>query len=204
MALAYILGKGSAKPLKVNINIPLIMVLSIIPDIDLIFMGELHRGPTHSIITALIAFIPVFLIYHRRAVPYFIALASHSLIADFLIGGRIELLWPLTSQQFGLHELNGPYIGIGYTANVALESLLFAISTFVIFKSGDLLLFFRNRRSNLLLAIPIVTVLLPTVLSIPLGVPILLVPPHLFYLVLFSASVLIVLVQFFKKTRRNS
>ena len=180
------------------------MVLSIIPDIDLIFMGELHRGPTHSIITALIAFIPVFLIYHRRAVPYFIALASHSLIADFLIGGRIELLWPLTSQQFGLHELNGPYIGIGYTANVALESLLFAISTFVIFKSGDLLLFFRNRRSNLLLAIPIVTVLLPTVLSIPLGVPILLVPPHLFYLVLFSASVLIVLVQFFKKTRRNS
>jgi len=203
MALAYILGKGSAKPLKVNINIPLIMVLSIIPDIDLIFMGELHRGPTHSIITALIIFIPVFFIYRRRAVPYFIAVASHSLIADFFIGGRIELFWPLTSQQFGLHELNGPYIGIGDTVNVALESLLFAISTVIMLKNSDLFLFFRNKRSNLLLAIPIVTVLLPTFLSIPLEVPTLLIPPHLFYLVLFSASVLIVLVEFFKR-RLNS
>jgi len=204
MALAYLLGKGSAKPLKVNLNIPLILILSIIPDMDLIFMRDLHRGPTHSIITALIVFIPVFLIYRRRAVPYFIALASHSLIADFFIGGRIELLWPLTSQQFGLHELNGPYISIWSPINIVLEWTLFAISTFVMFKSGDLPLFFRNRLSNLLLAIPIVTVLLPTFLSIPLEVPILLVPPHLFYLVLFSVSVLIVLVQFFKKMRRNS
>ena len=204
MALAYLLGKGSAKPLKVNLNIPLILILSIIPDMDLIFMRDLHRGPTHSIITALIVFIPVFLIYRRKAVPYFIALASHSLIADFFIGGRIELLWPLTSQQFGLHELNGPYISIWSPINIVLEWTLFAISTFVMFKSDDLPLFFRNRRSNLLLAIPIITVLLPTFLSIPLEVPILLVPPHLFYLVLFSVSVLIVLVEFFKKRRRNS
>lgn len=204
MALAYLLGKGSAKPLKINLNIPLILVLSMIPDVDLIFMRDLHRGPTHSIIIALIVFIPVFLFYRRRAVPYFLALASHSLIADFFIGGRIELFWPLTSQQFGLHELNGPYIGIGYTANVALEWILFGISTVIMLKNGDLFLFFRNRMSNLLLAIPIVTVLLPTFLSIPLEVPILLVPPHLFYLVLFSISVLIVLVEFFKKRRRNS
>jgi membrane-bound metal-dependent hydrolase YbcI (DUF457 family) len=69
MALAYLLGKGSAKALKVNLNIPLILVLLIIPDMDLIFMRELHRGPTHSIITALIIFVPVFLIYRRRAIP---------------------------------------------------------------------------------------------------------------------------------------
>jgi membrane-bound metal-dependent hydrolase YbcI (DUF457 family) len=204
MALAYLLGKGSAKPLKVNLNIPLILILSIIPDMDLIFMRDLHRGPTHSIITALIVFIPVFLIYRRKAVPYFIALASHSLIADFFVGGRIQLLWPLTSQQFGLHELNGPYISIWSPINIVLEWTLFAISAFVMFKSDDLPLFFRNRRSNLLLAIPIITVLLPTFLSIPLEVPILLVPPHLFYLVLFSVSVLIVIVEFFKKRHPNS
>jgi membrane-bound metal-dependent hydrolase YbcI (DUF457 family) len=204
MALAYLLGKGSAKALKVNLNIPLILVLSIIPDIDIIFMRELHRGPTHSIITALIIFVPVFLIYRRRAIPYFIALASHSLIADFFIGGRVELFWPLTSQQFGLHELNGPYLSIWSPINIVLEWTLFAIATYVMFKSGDLFLFFQSRKSNLLLAIPIVTVLLPTFLSIPLEVPILLIPPHMFYLVLFSASVLIVLFEFFKKRRRNS
>jgi hypothetical protein len=37
MSLAYLLGKSSAKWLKVKINIPLIMVLSILPDVDLIF-----------------------------------------------------------------------------------------------------------------------------------------------------------------------
>ena len=36
MSLAYLLGKGSAKWLKVKINIPLIMVLSILPDADII------------------------------------------------------------------------------------------------------------------------------------------------------------------------
>ena len=171
---------------------------------DLIFMRDLHRGPTHSIITALIVFIPVFLIYRRKAVPYFIALASHSLIADFFIGGRIELLWPLTSQQCGLHEMGGPPVSIFSLANVLVEWVLFAISIGIMLKNGDLRLFFQSRKSNLLLAIPIVTVLLPTFLSIPLEVPILLVPPHLFYLVLFSVSVLIVLVEFFKKRHPNS
>ena len=203
MALAYILGKGSAKPLKVNINIPLILVLSIIPDIDLIFMGELHRGPTHSIIAALLVFIPVFVIYRRKAVPYFIALVSHSLIADFFIGGRIQLLWPLTSQQFGLHELNGPYISIWSPINITLEWTLFAIAAIIMVKNGDWSLFFQNKKSNLLLTIPITTVLLPSFLGIPLGVPILLLPPHLFYLVVFLVSVLIVLNGFFKKGTRG-
>ena len=77
---------------------PLILVLSIIPDADILLgVEELHRGPTHSIITALIVFIPVFAIYRRKAVPYFLAFISHALIADFFIGGRIMLFWPLSS-----------------------------------------------------------------------------------------------------------
>ena len=49
MALAYLIGKSSAKLLKVNLNIPLILVLSIMPDAD-ILLGtyQLLRGPTHS------------------------------------------------------------------------------------------------------------------------------------------------------------
>jgi hypothetical protein len=193
MALAYLLGKGSAKPLKVNLNIPLILVLSIIPDIDILLgVSELHRGPTHSIITALIIFIPVFAIYRRKAVPYFIALASHSLIGDFFIAGHIGIMlfWPLSSNFYGNYWF---IISIWNPINIALEWTLFAISTIIMFKNRDLFLFFQNKKSNLLLAIPIFTVLLPTFVGYPLSVPILLVPPHLFYLVLFSVSVSIVL-----------
>ncbi len=196
IALAYLLGKSSAKLLKVNLNIPLILVLSIVPDVDILFgVSELHRGPTHSLISALIVFIPFFALYRRKAAPYFLALISHSLISDFLIGGQIMLFWPLTSSLFGLPV----YIDIRSPVNMTLEWVLFAVSTIVMFKTGDLSLFFRNKKSNLLLAIPIGTVLLPTFVSYPLQVPLLLMPPHFFYLVLFSISVLTVIAGFMKK-----
>ncbi len=193
MALAYLLGKASAKPLKININIPLILVLSVIPDIDLLFMGLIpHRGPTHSVITAILVFIPVFILYRQKAVPYFIALLSHSLIGDFFIAGQLQLFWPFTQQEFGLHEL-GYYIGIRSPLNITLELTLFTIALLAMIKTRDILQFFQNKKTNLVLVIPVFTVLLPTFLGVPLSVPILLVPPHLFYLVLFSVSVLIVL-----------
>jgi hypothetical protein len=190
MALAYLLGKGSAKPLKVNLNIPLIIVLSIIPDLDIIFFNELHRGPTHSIITALLVFIPFFVIYRQKAVPYFLALASHSLIGDFFIGGHIMLFWPLSSNLYGNYWF---YIKIWDPINITLEWTLFAISTVIMFRNNDIFAFFQNNKSNLVLAIPIATVLLPTFVSYPLQVPILLITPHLFYLVLFSISIFIVI-----------
>jgi membrane-bound metal-dependent hydrolase YbcI (DUF457 family) len=193
MALAYLLGKASAKLLKVNINIPLILVLSIIPDIDILFdflfNSDMHRGPTHSIIVAIVVFIPFFLLYRQRATPYFAALASHSLIGDFLIGGQLQLLWPLSTNEFGAHELGFPYINIYNPINVALEFTLFAIALAVMLKTRDLFHFFRNSKLNLILIIPIFTVLLPTFISYPLRVPLLLILPHLFYLIIFSISV---------------
>lgn len=197
MALAYLLGKASAKLLKVSLNIPLILVLSVIPDIDILFdfflKSEIHRGPTHSIIAAILVFIPFFVLYRQKATPYFAALASHSLIGDFLIGGQVQLLWPLSTNEFGLHELGFPYINIYNPINIALEFTLFAVALIVMLKTHDLFHFFRNNKLNLILIIPIFTVLLPTFAEYPLHVHIVLVPPHLFYLVLFSISVLIVL-----------
>jgi len=197
MALAYLLGKSSAKFLKVNFNIPLILVLSLIPDADILLNGviELHRGPTHSLIVALIIFIPFFAIYRRKAIPYFLALVSHAVIADFLIGGNLMLFWPLTSQLFGLNDC----ICISSFVNITLEWTLFTVSTLIMFKTGDLSFFFQNHKSNLLLAIPIGTVLLPTCVSYPLQVPLLMIPPHAFYLVLFSIAVLTVIAGLLKK-----
>jgi membrane-bound metal-dependent hydrolase YbcI (DUF457 family) len=195
MGLAYLIAKTSGKLLKVNFNLPLVLVLSILPDIDIIFQfllkSDIHRGPTHSIVAAVIVFIPVFIIYRQKATPYFAALASHSLIGDFLIGGQIQLFWPLSTQEFGLHELGLPLITIDSSINIALELIIFAIATIVMFKTRDMRVFFRKSKLNLVLVIPIFTVLLPTFAAYPLYVPILLVLPHLFYLVVFAIAVLI-------------
>lgn len=206
MALAYLLATGSAKLVKVKFNLPLVLTLSIIPDIDIILgfllNSEIHRGPTHSIIMVLLIFVPIFILYRQKAVPYFTALVSHSLIADFLIGGKVQLLWPLSQREMGIIDLGFPYINIYNQINIALEFTLFAIALVVMLKTRDLFQFFRNNKETLILAIPIFTILLPTLTSYPLTVPIELIIPHMFYLVLFFISYFVVLTEFLKNLSR--
>ncbi len=208
MAIAYLLGKGSSKVLHTKINIPLLLVLSILPDIDIIYdllTGmEIHRGPTHSIIVAALAFIPIFIVYRKKAVPYFLALISHSLIGDFFIGGQLQLLWPFSATQFGLHELGSYYIDIYNPVNIVLETFLFIAATAVLYKSGDWKAFFTSSLSNLVLVVPITTVLLPSTIGYPFDKSLLFTAPmlalaHLFYLVLFSIAVLKTLAYLYRK-----
>jgi len=203
MALAYLLGKPSALILKTKLNIPLIFVLSVIPDIDILFIRSMHRGPTHSIITAALIFIPFFILYRRNAVPYFIALISHSLIGDFLIGGQVQLLWPLTTTTFGLHEIGSYYINIENPVNVILELSLFIIAVAVLLKTRNINQFFQKQKTNLILIIPNFTVLLPAVISYPITVPLPLLPSHVLFLALFSISVSITLMNLIKKRRHS-
>src|SRR5674476_1004761 len=137
MAIAYLLGKGSSKTLRIKLNIPILLVLSILPDVDIIYDfltgSEIHRGPTHSIVVAVIAFIPIFIIYRKKAIPYFLALISHPLLGDFFIGGNLQLFWPLSTNEYGLHELGSYYIGIFSSVNIALELTLFVIATLVLY-----------------------------------------------------------------------
>ncbi len=186
------MGSTSAKLLKTRISVPLILTLSIIPDADILlervgipFLE--HRGITHSIVVTLIVFVPFFAVYRKVAVPYFLALISHALIGDYLTG-NVRLLWPLM-QEFRL-GVNGYRIGIRTPVNIALEWTLFVLMLVVMMKSGDILDFFRQRKSNLILAVPIFTVLMPTFLSVPLEVPLWLVPPHIFLTFLFFVAIL--------------
>ena len=213
MSIAYLLGKGSSKPLRYKPNIPLLLVLSIIPDADIIFDlltgTQLHRGPSHSVVIAIVAFIPFFIVYRKKAIPYFLALISHSLIGDFFIGGQVQLLWPFSTTQFGLHELGSYYISIFNPLNIILELVLFVVATAVLFKTGDTQVFFENKKSNLILVIPIFTVLLPTTIGFPFSASIILTEPflalaHLFYLVLFSIAVLKVLSSVHKHRVQSS
>ena len=208
MAIAYLLGKGSSKALRVKLNIPILLVLSILPDVDIIYDfltgAEIHRGPTHSIVIATLAFIPIFIIYRKKAIPYFLALISHPLIGDFFIGGQLQLFWPFSTTEYGLHELGSYYIRITDPVNIAAELILFAIATLVLYKTSDWKAFFTDNKTNLVLIIPIATVLLPSTIGYPFNAPLLLTQPtlalaHLFYLVLFSIAVIKTLTSIYKK-----
>lgn len=203
MAIAYLLGKGSSKGLRTKLNIPILLVLSILPDIDIVYDfltgSDIHRGPTHSIVVAALAFIPIFVIYRKKAIPYFLALISHPLIGDFFIGGKLQLFWPFSNNIYGFQN-----ISIFSTLNIALELTLFVIATLILYKSGDWKAFFTSNKTNLVLIIPIATVLLPSTIGYPFSTSLLINEPplalaHLFYLVLFSIAIIKTLTAIYKK-----
>lgn len=80
---------------------------------------------------------------------------------------------------------------------------MFLISTIIMLKSRDMQTLLQPHNSNLLLSIPTSTVLLPTFLAYPLDVPSALVVPHITFLILFSASILMDIKQILITLRGN-
>jgi len=196
-ALGYLTGKLASKSLDVNVNLPLLFLVSVFPDIDILIPGLVHRGPLHSVLLFCLVFLPIFAIYKKRAAPYFVAVIQHVIIGDYLIGGDLQLLWPLTPNTYGL------YIGMGSLIHVVLEWCLFIISMTFMIKTMDIVFLFKPHPSNMILAIPVLTVLLPTVISFPLYVPLTLLIPHIIYLILFTIPIMIDLKIMFTKTRNQ-
>ena len=184
LAIGYLSGKATAKLAHVNVNVPVMFTLAILPDIDLLIPRLAHRGPTHSLIVLALLFVPVFLLYKKRAIPYFAALILHPLIGDILTGGA-QLLWPLTTTEYGLR------LDIANPANILTEWTFFLASLALLYTAKDLHTLFQRHRSNLFLLIPIFTVLLPTFLMFPIYVPRELIIPHLIYLTIFTLSILV-------------
>lgn len=193
-ALGYIFGRASAKITRTEINIPVVLMLSVLPDVDIIieqmFPVVQHRGPVHSIIVLSIFFLPAFIIYGKKGIPYFLALIQHPLVGDFVAAGPVQLLWPLSVESYGFA------VGIESTANIALEWVAFGTLLIMMLKTKDVVRFFQPCNLNLILIIPTITVLLPTFLAVPLNVPVLLIPPHLFFAFLFLAAILINIREF--------
>jgi len=184
LALGYLSGKTSSKILNVNVNIPLLFLVSVLPDIDLLIHGLEHRGPLHSVIFFCLLFLPTFILFGKRAIVYFVALIQHILVGDYLTGG-VQLLWPITTNWYGLG------IAITSLTNIFIEWVLFLASITIMFKTKDAWLLFQQHPSNMILSIPVLTVLLPAFLSFPLHVPLGLIIPHLVYLVFFTLSIVI-------------
>jgi len=193
LALGYLSGKTASKILNVNANIPLLFLVSVLPDVDLLIPGLEHRGPLHSVIIYCLLFLPAFILFKKRAIPYFVALIQHILIGDYLTGDT-QLLWPATTNWYGLG------MEITSLTNILIECTLFLTSTATLLKTKDAWLLFQQHPSNMILAIPVLTVLLPTLLSFPIYVSPQLVIPHLIYMALFIFSILIDLEAIFTKT----
>jgi len=201
LALGYISGKGAARFLNVSVNVPLIFLASILPDIDFLVPGLMHRGPMHSIILYALIFVPIIILYKKIGIIYFLCVAQHLILGDFLTAGcgdGIQLLWPLTSNWYsaGIYLANA--------ASVYLEWTFFVICLAWMFKAGDLRKLLLHNKSNLVLAVPILSIVLPVFFSIPLHVPFLLLVPHIIFLFLFSLSILIDLRALSKRLTSSS
>ena len=134
--------------------LPLIMILGILPDIDILFesFGVLHRTVTHSLLTYSVLFIPFFVAYNWRAIPYFVAVISHFIFGDLLIG-QVALFWPL-------HQ---SFIGFNFTmsslTDIAIESVGLLLAAGIIIYNGDLKRTLSVDKHNLLMALPLLAII---------------------------------------------
>ena len=85
------------------------MALSILPDIDLLIPGLMHRGPAHSLIIITLVSAPFLAKYGTRAIPYLLTVGQHVFIEDYFIL-KSALLGPLstTSYEVGWREYEVP------------------------------------------------------------------------------------------------
>ena len=187
LALGYLTGKATSKLLAVDINIPLLFFASIIPDIDLL-VPSLHRGPTHSLVVYALLSIPFFMLFGKKTVIYFVALAQHAILGDLLATGGmvgVQLLWPLTKTWYIT-----PFYITTLTV-VYMEWAFFLLSMTVMLKMRDLQKLFQPHPLNLLLTVSAFTIILPVFFGFPAYAPMGLFIPHLAYLVLLGISILI-------------
>jgi hypothetical protein len=189
LALGYLTGKASGRLLNTKANVPLLLTLSVLPDVDMLILMLPHGGPTHSIILYLALAFPAILIWKKQAIPYFIAIVSHPLLGDYLTRiypfSGVQLFYPLTSEWFAA-GIKGAMFFYVYA-----ELILFAVFLGIMFTTRDLAMLIKPHPSNWLFTIPIATALLPVFLQFPLPVPEGLVVPHIILIALLGIPVLV-------------
>jgi hypothetical protein len=136
MIWGYVFGKTSARFLRKEPNLALLILAGALPDFDLFTRqpyGTLlgHHGISHSWLVVILAFLPFFLAFKWRTIPYFISVLQHPLFGD-LLANHVPLLFPHTLSEAGLNlsEINPPL-------EVGLEILGFTIFLAILIATGD-------------------------------------------------------------------
>jgi membrane-bound metal-dependent hydrolase YbcI (DUF457 family) len=178
ISTAYLLTRGLKRGIFQSMNIPLIWAFSLLPDIDLLIPGVRHMGPTHSITFAIAVLIILILYKGREGLPYFLAYASHTILGDLITNRGVRFLWPLTQRayQVPLPFLRNPAF------NVNLELTLFGLFILVFILTKDYSELHSNT-TKLISLIPFSALLVPVVFNFPIPVPLLLIPPHLIFMI---------------------
>lgn len=186
--LGYLFGKFASKLVGTRLNFALLFSVSVLPDFDFLLFGFFrHREPSHSLLFSLLVCLPFLCIYKKKALPYFVALLSHSLLGDIHLGGN-QLFWPFSPDLISFSNLY--FRGF---FSVGIEVGLFVVCTvvMVITKDFQRLLFGETNRGYWL--VPFGSVLGPLLIGTLYpyySLPLLLVVPSLFYLAVFSYSII--------------
>ncbi len=150
MCWAYIAGKSCSSLLKVQINPYVILFLGALPDIDLLLggLGITHRGITHSVLFWSMVFVPIFVKYRKRGIPYFIAPIQHILLGDLVVATS-NPFWPLDF-SFGLD------FRLFSVENISLEVAGLVIFLIWTIKSEDGKIFLTMNRRCLWSILPLI------------------------------------------------
>ena len=171
-----------------ELNLGLLFTVSVLPDLDLLlFWFVEHRGPTHSLMFVLLVSLPFFVVYRKNAIPYFVALLSHSLVGDIYSNG-VQLFWPFSPDWIFVSTLSNRT-----AISVSLELVIFIVCSGVMVVNKDFqkVLFSKTRR--IFWVVPFGAVLGTFFLNTFVyfdELPILLVVPNLFYIALFGFAMI--------------
>ena len=104
MALAYLINRTASVSRRYQksgqISVILLFIAAIIPDADFIFFGFIeHHTVTHSIIFWSVAYLPLFLRWRMKILPYYLATLSH-ILGDLLLG-KPPVFYGLWDQALG-------------------------------------------------------------------------------------------------------
>jgi membrane-bound metal-dependent hydrolase YbcI (DUF457 family) len=149
--LAWALIPGVKR--KGKLIVPAILLLGILPDGDLLLgnLGAVHRTFTHSFFFWIIIFVPLFIIFRLKSVPYFVAVVQHFAFGDLLMG-KVMIFWPFSSAQVGLGFAMPSLIDV----TLELTGLILALA--IIIYSKDLKRLFSVDKNNILMLLPLLAI----------------------------------------------
>ena len=173
--------------MNIELNLALLFTVSILPDFDIVlFRFIAHRGPLHSLLFSLVVCLPFFVVYRKKAIPYFFALLSHSLVGDIFSGG-VQLFWPFSTDWIFISIFSSTGI-----VSVGMELVIFVATTVVMIINKDFQRLLFNKTSWVYWVFPFGAVIGPIFFTFGQNnqLPLLLVAPGLLYIALFFYSMI--------------
>ena len=186
--------------MNIKLNLALLFTVSILPDFDIVlFRFIAHRGPLHSLLFSLVVCLPFFMVYRKKAIPYFVALLSHSLVGDIFSGG-VQLFWPFSTDWIFISNFSSTGI-----VSVGMELVIFVATTVVMIINKDFQRLLFNKTSWVYWVFPFGAVIGPIFFTFGQNnqLPLLLVAPGLLYIAFFFYSMICTNIKNDKKKQKN-